>query len=607
LRNTITWSYDLLSDLEQRLFRRLSIFVGGCTLQAIEAMCAAFGEVGPVLDAVASLLDKSLLYQTEQEGEEPRLVMLETIREYAWEVLTASGEMGMTRQTHAEYYLQLAEETEPDLRGAQSVLWLERLEREHDNLRAVMQWLLEQEKAGQRKEMALRLGIALKGFWYVRGSYSEGRAFLEQALTGSESVAPSVRAKALDASGEMVSFLGDQDRAQVLHEESLTLFQSLGDTAGIARSLQGLGWVARDRGNYSEARRLSEEVLALWREVGDTERVASTLRLLGVLHDFQGEPERARTLYEESLVLSRKLGNKSGIADSLRMLAQGLFNSQGDPMAVRSLLEEGLALYRETGGKSGIAICLSLIAQVTLSQGDVVTANRLAEESVALYRETGDQLGMAFSLSVLAEVEAAQGNYERARFLYEESLAIARNTGDKGGIAFYQEEFASVIAAQGELTWAACLWGSAEALNESIGAQRSPFDHFRYERAVAAARAQLGEKPFASAWAEGRTMTPEQALASQGLLTLPQPLTTAFSSISPVKPATTYPEGLTAREAEVLRLVAQGMTNEQVAEQLVISPRTVNSHLTAIYGKIGVTSRRAATRYALEHQEEHSS
>jgi predicted ATPase/class 3 adenylate cyclase/DNA-binding CsgD family transcriptional regulator len=597
LRNMLDWSYDLLTTQEQQLFRRLSVFVGGCTLEAIEALCSVLGPddgAESVLEGVSSLLDKSLVQRTEQHGEDFRLGMLETIREYGLEALEVSGEMEITRQAHAEVYLRLAEEAEPELRGAQSTLELERLEGDNDNLRAAMQWLLEQGQAGQRKEMALRLGTALKEFWYVGGSYSEGRAFLELALARSEGVAPSVRANALEASGEMVSILGDQDRAQVLFEESLALSQDLGDTAGIACSIQGLGWVARDRGNYTAARRLSEEALSLWREVGDKERIASTLRLLGVLHDFQGEPERARTLYEESLALERELGNKSGIADSLRMVEQGLFHSQGDPLGVRSLVEESLALYRETGGKSGIAICLGLSAQVALSQGDIATARRFAEESVTLYRETGDQLGMGYSLSLLGDVEVSQGNFETARSFYEESLAIARKTGDKGGIAFYQEEFALVIAAQGELTWAACLWGSAEALNESIGAQRSPFDHFRYERAVAAARAQLGEKAFAAEWAAGRMMTPEQALAVQGKKMIPTPM--------PARPTATYPDGLTTREVEVLRLLAQGLTDAQVAEQLVLSSRTVNKHLTAIYAKIQVSSRSAATRYAIEHQ-----
>jgi DNA-binding CsgD family transcriptional regulator/tetratricopeptide (TPR) repeat protein len=604
LRNTIAWSYNLLEVQEQQLFRRLSVFVGGCTLEAIEAINTVFDNNqggDQVLDRVASLIDKSILQQTEQEGEQPRLVMLETIREYGLEALETSGEMEVARQAHAEFYLRLAEEAEPELRGAQSALWLERLEREHDNLRAVMQWLLEQERARQRKEMALRLGIALKEFWFVRGSYSEGRAFLEQALAGSEGVAPSVRAKAIDASGQMVAILGDLERAQGLFEGSLALSQSLGDTAGIARSLQGLGWIAQIRGSYTAARRLAEEALVLGREVGDKERIAWALRLLAVQHAFQGERERARILFEESLALHRELGNKSSIADSLLMLAQEYFHAQSDPMAVRSLLEESLALNRETGDKSGIANSLGLSAQVALSQGDVATAHQLAEESVALQREIGTQQGMAMSLSVLGEVEASQGNYETARSLYEESLVIARKTGDKGGIVLFQEEFASVIAAQGELTWAACLWGSAEVLREAIGAPRSSFERVSYERAVAAARARLGEEAFATAWTEGRMMTPEQALTAQGKAMIPTPISTR-SAKTPLAEPPTNPAGLTAREMEVLSLLATGLTDAQIAEHLVLSLHTIHAHLRTIYSKLGVTSRSAATRYAFEHQ-----
>jgi predicted ATPase/class 3 adenylate cyclase/DNA-binding CsgD family transcriptional regulator len=605
LGNTLSWSYSLLDAAEQRLFSRLSVFVGGCTLEAVEAVCATLDrgdEAGLVMDRVASLIDKSLLQQIEQEGQEPRLVMLETVREYGLERLTVNGEIEVTRQAHAIDYLELAEEAELELGGPQQSLWLERLEREHDNLRAALRWLLEQEEAGQHKEMALRLGSALHGFWYLRGHNSEGRTFLEQALVGSEGVVASARAKALFATGEMLIRLGDQDQARVLFEESLALYRELKDTAGIARSLQGLGWVAQNRGNYTAARLVTEEALALWREVGDRKQIASSLLLVGLLYDTQGEAEGARTLYEESLSLARQLGNQSAIANALFMLAEGHFLSQGDPMAVRSRLEEVLALYNEVGDKPGIANYFYLSARLALSQGNVVTARQFSEECVRLNRELGDPNRIAFALSILGEVEASQGNYSTARSLYEESLAIASKACDKEYISFYQEELAGVVAAQGEPVWAVRLWGAAEVLREAIGAPRAPFDRVSYERSVAGARALLGEQAFAAGWAQGRTMTPEQALAAQGPVTLSQPVPTAPSSTPPAKPAATYPDGLTAREVEVLRLVAQGLTDPQVAEQLVISPHTVNSHLKAIYGKLGVSSRSAATRYAMEHQ-----
>jgi predicted ATPase/DNA-binding CsgD family transcriptional regulator len=599
LRNTIQWSYDLLGSQEQQLFRRLSVFVGSCTLHAGETVYAALGEcdaTGQVLDGVTSLIDKSLLQQIEQEGDEPRLMMLETIREYALECLTASGEMRATRQAHAEYYLALVEEAEPALFGAQQVVWLERLEREHDNLRAALEWLLEQAEIredGQHmesgKEMALRMAGALRRFWMMHGHYSEGRNFLERALAGSEGVVTSVRVKALSAAAYLVNIQGDTDRAGVLAQESLVLSRELGDTPGIAFSLYLLGHVDWLKGNFAAVGSLLREALALFRQVGDQDRVAYCLYNLAELASIQGAYARALALYEESLALFKELGNKRGIALSLLHWAEVLFNVQGDQAKIRTLLEEGLALCREVGDKDGIAASFSFSGKVALSQGDAFTARSQLEKSLALYREMGDRQRIAQSLSALAKVVAVQGDYTSARDLYEESLVLAR-VGQKLNIASGLEGLASVVAFQGEPAWAARLWGAAAALRDSMGAPIAPIERAAYEQAVAAARVDLGEKAFATAWAEGRTLSSEQALAAQR--PSPTPPTT-----SPV----TYPGGLTAREVEVLRLVARGLTDTQVAQQLVISRRTVNAHLTSIYGKLQISSRSAATRYALEH------
>ncbi len=619
LRDTIEWSYHLLDIQQQRLFRLLSVFVGGCTLQAIESVYAALNDgAGQVLEGVASLVDKSLLQQTEQETEEPRLLMLETIREYGLEALAANGEMEGGRRAHAAYYLALAEEAEPELEGPQQVIWLERLEREYDNLRAAMQWLLEQERAGQRKEMALRLGAALRQFWMVRGPYSEGRNVLERALATSEGVAAFARANALNAAGSLALAQADIDRAKVRCEESLVLFKELGDKRGIAYSLYCLGWVAGEQGNLSTARSLIEEALVLFREAGVRERVAWSLRTLGELDNWKGEYTRACALCEESLALFRKLGNKLGMAASLFSLALIFFVSQGDPARARSLLEEVLTLSRELGDKETIASSLIFSGELALSEGDASVARSLAEEALALFRQLGIPWGLVEALRLLARVEARQSNHAVARALYEECLVVARESNYKRQVtssleilvglispqvASSLEGLAGLIAAQGEPAWAARLWGAAESLREAIGMPLPPVYRADYERSVTSARAQLGEKAFVVAWEEGRTMTAEQALAAQGrttasTATIPPTALSAPSSKSP----TTYPAGLTAREVEVLRLVAQGLTDAQVAEELVISPRTVNTHLKSIYGMIQVTSRSAATRYAIEHQ-----
>jgi predicted ATPase/class 3 adenylate cyclase/DNA-binding CsgD family transcriptional regulator len=605
LRNTIEWSYLLLDAYEQRLFHRLSVFVGGCTLEAIEAVCVALdtdSTSGQVLDGVASLLDKSLLQQTEQEGEEPRLVMLETIRAYGLEALAASGEMDVTWHANTTYYLALAEKAELEFDSPLQAVWLERLEQEHDNLRAAMQWLLEQGEAGPSREVALRLGAALRRFWDVRSYYSEGRSFLERALTGSEGVAASVRAKALRAAANLALSQDDHDRVEALCKESLALCRESVDKQGAAYSLYLLGELAWRRSDYIAARSLIEESLAFWREVGKMDVIAWSLSYLADVASEQGEYTRGRTLYEQSLALQRELGNKRGVAWSLSGLAQVLFVSQSDPATIHSLLGESLTLFKELGHKEGIAWALGLLGQVFLQQGDAVTTRSLLEESVVISGEIGIRWSTAQSLSVLARASASEGDYSAAQVLYEESLAIARKVGNKWLIASCLEGLADLVAAQGEPAWAVRLWGAAEALRDTIGAPLPPVYHADYDRSVAAVRAQLGEKVFAAAWAEGRAMTLEQVLdAPEPTMILP-PTQAEPASLTPAPTRANYPDGLTAREVEVLRLVAQGLTNEQVAEQLVISPRTVNTHLTSIYGKIGVSSRSAATRYAIEHK-----
>jgi predicted ATPase/DNA-binding CsgD family transcriptional regulator len=606
LRNMLSWSYNLLDAAEQRLFRRLSVFVGGCTLEAIEAVCTTLGrgdEAGLVMDRVASLIDKSLLQQIEQEDQEPRLMMLETIREYGLERLTVNGEMEITRQAHATYYLHLAEEAEREARGSLQAMWLERLEREHDNLRAALSWWLEQGEAGQGMEMALRLGAALEQFWIIRGHLSEGRTCLERALTAREAVSAVVQAQALATAGRLALNQGDIDRGEEQCKESLALYRALGDRAGIALSLQRLAVVAWERNNSMEAHLLTEEALTLWRAVGDKEHVAWALSWLAYMAGQQGEYAKGIALCEESLALYKELESKMGTADTLGRLAEMLYASQSDPARVRSLLEEALALSKELGDKMAIAHSHRLAGRLALSQGNTTMARSFTQESLSLFREIGDRQGTALSLCLLAQVEANQGNHAAARTLYEESLSMAaKGVDDKGLIPSCMEGLANLAAVQGEMAWAARLLGAVQALREAIGVPIWPVDRPGYEHLVADVRTNLGEKSFTAAWAEGSTMTPEQALAAQGPVTLPQPLPTAPSSTPSTKPAATYPDGLTAREVEVLRLIAKGLTNAQVADQLVISPRTVDTHLTAIYSKIQVSSRSAATRYAMEHQ-----
>jgi predicted ATPase/DNA-binding CsgD family transcriptional regulator len=603
LRNTITWSYDLLTEEEQRIFRRIAVFVGGCQLAAADAVSRTLDDgTLPAWQVVSSLINKSFLQAIEQVGEGPRLIMLETLREYGLECLVVHGEEEVTRRAHAEYYLRLVEEVEPKLLGAQEAMWLERLEREHDNLRAALHWSLEQGKAGYSMELALRLGAALEGFWILHGYYNEGRTFLEHALVESQSATSSIRAKALRTAAYLALNQDDLHTAETFCEESLALSREIGDTVGITATLELQGAIARIQNDFVASRSLIEKVVSLAIEMGDKWRYASGLHDLAWILLEQGDYSRARSMYEECLTVFRELGITSGIAASLNQLALVLFVSLDDQERVSLLLEESLVLWKQISEKNGgIACWFFLAGRIAHHERDFARARALLEESVTLYKEMGDRWHTARSLCALARVEAVQSNFVAAVTLYEESLALYRQMGNNN-IASVLEGLADMAVRQEQSALAAQLWGAAETIRAAFGTPIPPVERAAYERAVAATRSHLGEKAFAAVWSEGQTMSREQILAAKRLAEIITRIPTEPSSAPPDRILSTSPAGLTTREMDVLQLLAQGLTSAQIAEQLVISLLTVNTHVRSIYSKLGVNSRSAATRYAIEHQ-----
>jgi predicted ATPase len=458
LRGAIAWGYDLLEESEKTLFRRLSVFVGGCTLEAAEAVCNAANDLElDVLDGIAELSDKSLLRQDETTSGEVRFGMLATIQEYALECLAASGEAEALRQQHAQFFLELAEANGGD----------PQLEAEHDNLRAALSWYLDSGNA----EHALRLATALWHMWYFRGYWSEGRGWLERAL------APA---------------------------------QILGRTRERALALRTTGRFAWAQGDFTGARTLLEESLAILRERNAVEDLPSVLNALGELTKDQGDYDAARRLFEESLAILREQGEKSGIAWALQALGQ-VAQQQGDETA-KALFEESLALFQEIGDQSGRSFSLFHLGEVAQAQGDLGKARSLHEQSLAIQREVGYKAGIARSLSSLGTIAAAQRNYEAARSLYEECLTLRRELGEKRGIAACLEGLGRVAGGQGQPERTARLFGAAQALRDRIGAPLSPSNAAAYEEAVAAARAALNREAFAAAWAEGHSMLLEQAI-----------------------------------------------------------------------------------------------
>jgi DNA-binding NarL/FixJ family response regulator len=409
--------------------------------------------------------------------------------------------------------------------------------------------------------MALRLGKALERFWIIGGHVKEGRDLLERALKSGQRPSASIRGHALCILATLARYLGDFQAAAAACEESLSIFRNLEDPVGIAGSLYRLGYVA-------------------W---------------------MRGDAATARSYYEESLLIGQGESCRDVRSETLYCFANLAFFARDTSLA-RQLIEESLELSRALDDRYNIASALNLLGWVVLLQGDVVAARALQEESLKAGRELGNQRGIAHTLSALAEIAFASGEFEQACTYYEESLAIIFRLDDRWILAVYLEGLARAAAALDETIWAVQILGAADALRKVLGASMtSTLEKDMHERTLATLHEQLGEHAFATAWTEGQSMLPEQAIAARRRTAAAPSLVEKRPAVKLLRERSLH-DDLTQRERDVLRLVAQGLTDAQVAEQLVISPRTVNFHLTSIYRKLQVSSRSAATRYVLEHQ-----
>ena len=467
LRSTVDWSYGLLSAAEQTLFRRLSVFIGGCTLEGAEAVCDTKGDLGlDILDGMSSMVDKSLAQQVEQADSETRFFMLSTIREYAAERLAESKDDGATRRAHAAYYLVLAEE------GAEDVVahpeWLDRFEIEHENFRLALDHLI---KTGDA-EWALRLGAALFRFWETREHLTEGREAIARvlALEGTAAL-PKLRARLSFAAAVLAGEQGDYVSAQQLFEESLETCLELNDKRGVGVALNALAVNARDRGELPHASLLFERCVAIWKDMGDSADLARALSNLANVTKLQGEYVRASSLYDECLTIFRRAGDGAGVAWTL--------NYQGD---------------------------------VAREKADLAAARSFYEQSLAAFRQLRDSWGIASTLSDLANLSCDQGNENGARRLYSESIQVFQELGHKRGIARALECLAASAAAQSNPKQSLHLAGAAAALRQRLGAPLAPSERPRLEKALEFARRSLGSAAGLAAWMEGWAMPVEQAI-----------------------------------------------------------------------------------------------
>lgn len=503
LRGAIDWSYDLLEPPEQRLFRHLAVFAGGCTLEGVVAVIGGergAPEEGATAFALRSLVTKNLLQQEQREGQE-RYRMLETIREYASERLVEHGEADMAQGRHAAYYLAVAEQAGAEADG------LIQLGAEHTNIRAALQYSLD----GGDPVTALNLGAAMWRFWITHGHLSEGMRWLMLALEAGKGAPEEVRAAALKGAGNLAFNAGDYPLTRRLYENGLALRRASGDKQGMAQLLNNLSVLELTTGNYEEAKSLLRESLALKRELGDAQGVAASLANLAIIERDQGSYAEARALQEESLTHRREMGEKQGIALALHGLAC-ITLIQGDDALASALLKESLAISEELGDQQISAMCLLELAEAARFREDYRGAVTLGEKCVEMLREQGGVLDLGIALHNLGQSLLLRGQIERAEEHIRESLKIRAGLEDKRGIIECLAALGGVATARRESKRALQLFAMVEALSETTGFRLYPLDRAEFSRNLDRARAELGEIAWRSAQEAMRRLEVEQAV-----------------------------------------------------------------------------------------------
>ena len=544
LRAAFDWSYELLTEPERAIFRRMSVFAGSFSLEAVEMVCSDGGDE-PVLDVVSHLLDKSMLGADHSSSSATRYRLLETLRQYGSERLEEAGETATVRRRHADHFLDFAQRLASDLRTPSQNEAIAGLDLEHDNLRAALAWSREEDP-----RLGLRLGIALTNFWQMRGFWTEGRAWLRESL------------------------------AKPVEDRGL-----------LAGGLLGAGTLAEWQGDYSEAGMMLEQALEIFRELGDARSVSACMIELGRAAYFQGQPDVAGTFFETGLAAAREAQDQWAIARSLTELGQVAWR-RAEYVQSRELVNEGLAMFRGMGDQYDLVYAVDLLGHADQGMGDLASARKHFEESLGRAREVNDLWGVAHSHSNLGDVALDQGELNTAQSEYVAAADLHHVLGRPAGLLTYLEGFACLAAARKEFERAVVLESLCEKLRESFGVGWRRDMRTRVDRLLPGARERLGSAAAAKAEARGRAMNAEDghSYCKEAY---------GYAVDSRHAPSSKGPR-LTRREEDVAALVARGLTSRQIAARLFISERTAETHVDRIMTKLDFHSRTQIAVWAVQ-------
>lgn len=656
LQAAVDRGHGLLSETKRVLFRRLAVFVGGCTIEAVEDVCVGgVVEREQVLDLLAGLVTKSLVV-ADTAAPETRYRLLETIRQYASGKLVESGEELAFQAAHAQWCCDLAVRAEFELSGSRQMDWLARLDAERANVHAALGWSL----ANGQPELALRLASSLSLFWLVRGYALEGQQWIERAFAAAVEAPTRLRARAQWGAGLLAAALGDfgparragkeslalaQDsadtrtqaralsllgtcamftdtaKASVPLEQSVALARQEGDTWGLANALGWSGFVAIFQGELKAARALLEECMAVARSAGNLHGLRIGLLGLGCIARHEGDRQTAKALFKEGLAVVLKLGNPLWTALALAYLAD-LASLSGHHSRAWTLAEEAISVARDVKCPPVLGLCLTVAGRVVLACGDTAVARplfdealslprahpgcvalaflglaqialasnephatqALAEKALVVARKGGNKMAIAQAVHYLGRLARAVDNSEDARHLHYEAFALQTEIGDQTSVLTSLDAIAGVAVDQGNWDFALRLFAATQTLRDTMGIPRPSCEQAEYEADTAAIREKIPSAQFETAWAQGAGMSLNEAVAyaNRGRGTRRRPRA-GWASLTPT-------------ELEVVRLAAEGLTNPEIGERLFVSRRTVQTHLSNVFRKLDVRSRKELAR-----------